>query len=342
MSTMTRTDIHRPSAPEFDPEGYDFFGCFDLATSARDYTPDNRVQVVSGLVDQGYRFTSVHGSGQCGHCGARIRYGALMGHTATKGLIWVGETCLDNRFSLTKGEFDTLRKNAALNRDRLAKRDKIAALVEAHPALAYASYAHNIDVAGGTEEWTTAYAYGEVVFDTEEQAEAWIAERTARGYHSDYAICGFKPGTTWGAKTRTAWEITTLTDIWCKVERYGDVSTKQVEFVESLLTRLTAAEERLAEREAQAANLQAEGVEVPTGRIVVEGEVVSTKWVDSGYGSTQKMLVKNEAGWKVWGSVPSSIEVDKGTRVRFTATVERSNDDSLFGFFKRPSKAEVL
>ena len=43
-----------------------------------------------------------------------------------------------------------------------------------------------------------------------------------------------------------------------------------------------------------------------------------------------------------WGSVPSSIDVDKDDVVRFTATVEKSSDDPLFGFFKRPAKAEVL
>lgn len=346
MSTMTRTDIHRPSAPEFDPEGYEFFGCFDLFPDVHDIMAGglqvSRQQVVSGLVEQGWRFTSVHGSNQCGHCGARIRYAALMGHRETKGLIYVGETCLDNRFSLTKGEFDTLRKNAALNRERNAKRERIAALIEQHPALVWASYAHNIASTGGVDEWTTSYSYGEVTFDTQAEAEAWIEERTARGHHNDYVIRGYKTGTTWGEKTRTGWETSTLADIWHKVERYGDVSEKQVAFVESLVARLTTAEERLVEREAKAAAAQAAGVEVPTGRIVVEGEVVSTRWDTNNYGTVQKMLVQNAAGWKVWGSVPSSIEVDKGSRVRFTATVERSNDDALFGFFKRPNKAEVL
>ena len=70
--------------------------------------------------------------------------------------------------------------------------------------------------------------------------------------------------------------------------------------------------------------------------------MLSTKWVENGFGGSLKMLVQHEDGWKVWGSVPSSIDVDKGSRVRFTATVEQSNDDALFGFFKRPAKAEVL
>lgn len=80
---------------------------------------------------------------------------------------------------------------------------------------------------------------------------------------------------------------------------------------------------------------------VPTGRIVVEGVVLSTKLVESDYGVTLKMLVEGD-GWKVWGTRPRSIEVERGSRVRFTATVEASREDASFGFYSRPTKAEIL
>src|SRR4051812_17589268 len=104
-ATMTRTDIHRMGSDEFDPENYTVHGVFDLNTSAADYVPDNRVQIVSALVAQGITFHGApHGSGQCSHCGTGIRYAALLEHRPTHPLMYVGETCLDNRFSLTKGE----------------------------------------------------------------------------------------------------------------------------------------------------------------------------------------------------------------------------------------------
>jgi hypothetical protein len=97
---------------------------------------------------------------------------------------------------------------------------------------------------------------------------------------------------------------------------------------------------------------------VVEGRIVITGEVLSEKWQTSDYGEQHKMLVRDDRGFKVWGSVPAAIEmsrfhdadgmyqeipgVEKGSRVTFTATVEASRDDESFGFFMRPSKAELL
>jgi hypothetical protein len=70
------------------------------------------------------------------------------------------------------------------------------------------------------------------------------------------------------------------------------------------------------------------------------------------------MKVVSDAGWSVWGSVPKALlgswewvdgdpvttnaPVEIGDRVRFTATIEPSEDDRLFGYFKRPTKAEII
>lgn len=87
----------------------------------------------------------------------------------------------------------------------------------------------------------------------------------------------------------------------------------------------------------------------PVGRVEIVGTVVSTKWQENGYGGALKMLLLADAGFKLWGSVPSSLlypaaetPVEKGTVVRFTATVEPSRDDKTFGFFSRPTKAACL
>jgi hypothetical protein len=82
-------------------------------------------------------------------------------------------------------------------------------------------------------------------------------------------------------------------------------------------------------------------VDVPTGRVVVEGEVIKTDVKFNAYGERHVMTVKNDEGWAVWGSIPRDISaVERGDRVRFTATVEAS-EKPTFGFFKRPSNAEV-
>lgn len=141
-ATATRTDIHRPSAPEFDPTAYDFSGVvFD---GRADWPQENEYffQVRRELLEQGFTFSGVHGgNGQCDHCGSLLRYSALMIHRPTRTLIYVGEQCLDNRFeNMTKAEFARARKTASLHAERTRKADRIAALVDAHPLLAELTY----------------------------------------------------------------------------------------------------------------------------------------------------------------------------------------------------------
>ncbi|WGH21404.1 hypothetical protein SEA_EMOTION_55 [Arthrobacter phage Emotion] len=100
---------------------------------------------------------------------------------------------------------------------------------------------------------------------------------------------------------------------------------------------LANVERLLAERAALGA------VPVTDKRIEVEGEVLATKYQEGmypGQGSL-KMLLQCE-GFKLWGSVPSGIQVERGTRVAFMAAVEPSQDDPAFGFYKRPTKARNL
>lgn len=137
-STQTRTDIHRPSSTDFDPQSYDFLGCVDFAPEYGD--GGARVQAVDRLIAVGGRFAAHQEIARCGHCGTHIRYAALLLHTESHEAIWVGETCLDNRFELTKDEFQALRKAASLHRERTRKADRIAALVDAHPLLADLTY----------------------------------------------------------------------------------------------------------------------------------------------------------------------------------------------------------
>jgi hypothetical protein len=314
MATMTRTDIHRPSAPEFDPEGYDFFGVFDLATGAADWVGPTPASTVSPLVEQGWSFSGApHGSGQCSHCGARIRYAALMGHAETKTLLYIGETCLDNRFSLTAGEFDALRKNSALNRERnnlTARRNEFLA---DHPDLVWASYAHNIGCSGEERVWDEDY-------------QEWTRKRN----------------TAWIERTRNGKHISTLTDMWYRFSRYGDMSEKAYGYLQQILGWLDEAEQRLVERERATEALKNSGVEAPKGRQAVEVEVVGIKFYDNDFGGTWKMTVKSDEGWKAWGSVPAAIDqVEKGQRVRFTATFTET-EDALFARFTRPAKAEIL
>jgi len=77
--------------------------------------------------------------------------------------------------------------------------------------------------------------------------------------------------------------------------------------------------------------------------IGIVGEVVSVRERETPYGSQLKMVVRGDDGWAVWGTVPAALGgVAKGDRVRFVADVSRSENDSGFGFFRRPRRAEII
>lgn len=114
------------------------------------------------------------------------------------------------------------------------------------------------------------------------------------------------------------------------------LSEKQIALVFKLQRE---AEERAVERAEQ----EAKATPVIEGKgVVVTGKVLSTKWVEGYYDSVLKMLVLDDRGFKVWGTVPSALDVKRQDRVSFTANIEVSHDDETFGFFKRPRLAVNL
>lgn len=121
----------------------------------------------------------------------------------------------------------------------------------------------------------------------------------------------------------------------------GFVSPKLAGYATSLTICYAKAMEKHVER-AREAELPV--TPCPTGKIVITGTVLSIKSQESNYGTTLKMLVRDDSGFKVWGSVPSKINQDdlKGCRVTFSGTVSVSDNDQYFGFFKRPTKASII
>lgn len=130
-----------------------------------------------------------------------------------------------------------------------------------------------------------------------------------------------------------------LCDMVANLVKYGDLSEKQVKLVHNLLDTLKnrdAIEAKRAEEKKSAADC-------PEGKQSIEGTVVSLKKHYSPYGDEWKITVKHDSGFLVWGSLPKNLSsIERGYRVRFNATVTRSPNDSKFGFFKRPTKAEIV
>jgi len=130
-------------------------------------------------------------------------------------------------------------------------------------------------------------------------------------------------------------------DVLAKLDRYGDLSPRQVETVLASLQR----DVEFAARKAVEAT-EAKGP-APSGRVEVSGVVLSTKWVSSGYASyrgaeqeTRKALVKLANNSKVWVTANDEA-IEKGASVTFKATFTVSNDDTHFAFGKRPTFLSV-
>lgn len=201
---MTRTDIHRPSSPDFDPQAYTDHGYFDLAMPAYLYEQDfygrwtstpnpaykHWQDTLESLAKAGVIAAEHQRVRTCGHCGAHIRYAALLVRGAE--WIYVGEDCLDNRFPLSADEFQKLRKAAKLNAERetraTVRTQRVEKLTAAHPELAplfdaewlkAAGNAFLSDIARKAGEWDLSPRQIQAAGESIARIEARKAERQA-------------------------------------------------------------------------------------------------------------------------------------------------------------------
>lgn len=170
-----------------------------------------------------------------------------------------------------------------------------------------------------------------------EYRENKIAEGLAWWNARPEALDIYFTAATW----QDSWAKDTVADIAEAVTKYGRMTPKQYGFF------LTLPEKYQSFLDEQAARAEdPDPAPVVEGRIEITGRVLATKWVENHFSyneNTLKMLVLDDRGFKVWGTVPKAIYwVEKGDRVTFTAQVERSQDDFDFGFFKRPTKASAI
>lgn len=153
MTTIARTDIHRPSAPEFDPEAYELVGVYDLCdTDAGNSIGPTEAQefgyAIERLAARGVEAAS-HAFWGCGHCGqSPLRYAALLFRPdmPEAGWITVGQTCLSNRFrDMTAADFKAVMARAAESRAAQKLIEAERAFLADKPALAAALQATVVD-----------------------------------------------------------------------------------------------------------------------------------------------------------------------------------------------------
>jgi len=134
---------------------------------------------------------------------------------------------------------------------------------------------------------------------------------------------------------------TVATDIMWKAFQYP-LSEKQLALI---VTQVERATERIAAKavtDAERAEQKANAKPVPTGRVVITGKVVSRKFYEGDFGSTCKLLIVGDDGWKVFVTEPKAIITTVGDVVELTCNVTAADDDPTFGKGKRPTQAKIL
>ena len=127
------------------------------------------------------------------------------------------------------------------------------------------------------------------------------------------------------------------------LNKWNKLSPKQVECVRGMIKDAARRAGGAAKRAQEESTLAP--VPVTSERIRVTGEVVTVKPdVYTRFGEVDKIIVQCEGGYKLYGTLPKPLTLDDvavGTTISFDARVEPASDSKVFGFFSRPTKAEV-
>lgn len=161
------------------------------------------------------------------------------------------------------------------------------------------------------------------------------AELEARGLMAAWEV--------WGAPTNGEFAEGVVNDMVGKLIKFGNLTEKQWAFMANLLKQIAERPAKMAARAAEKEAAAPIPAEMLGKRVKVQGEVLTVKGVNGRFGFQVKMLIKAEAGWKVWGTRPmAGAETKKGDVVAFEAKVEVSKDDPKFGFFSRPTNFQMV
>ena len=318
---MARKDIHRPAVIE--PADYVFVAFDHLPGSSGDlgeamFMQDQRRYKRAHMERTGGKYSGHEHGGLCHVCGSvNAIYSASFYHEKSNSYIRTGLDCADK---LECEGIEAFRKNVKAAKEAAAGKKKAKEILEA---------------AGLVKAWEL---YEKSVATRKAHAEAYKEWQNSGDEDSDEDSAPKYP--------ESSRDEDTALDIVGRLIKWGNISDKAAAFLGSLLDRIERAPEIAAEKAAAKALELANAKPVPMveGRVLVKGEVLSLKEQEGLYGIQLKMLVRAEAGFKLWGSVPSSIrnEVERGSVVEFNAALQKSDNDEYFGFFSRPSKAKVI
>lgn len=325
----TRSDKFRPSV--INPAEFKFIGHHYIGGMS-----DETWEALCDEINEGAEALAAHQAahpgftvaghkwpGQCDCCGARYKFGATFHTETTNTYISIGSICAGKMNMGNPAAMKTFREQVntwKLHQERVAK------------ARAYLT---TVGLVAMLDIFLTPPA------KTQDVLEYGLMQNIYASREREY-------------------EERTLVDMCGKVIGWGnELSEKQQAFARKLLQKIADRPRIEAERAAKDANRQP--IPAFIKRATIEGTVISAKVVEGDYGTSIKIVVEHADGWKVWGTACTELteaisefsdkswlpeseraELLKGKRVRFDAAITVSDNDSKFGFFKRPTKASLL
>lgn len=309
-----RTDIHRPSV--IQPEDYEFIGCRYYGDGMADWNflraELDRIQ--AHMKQTGGKYSSHEHGGSCFICGAHANSLAVYYHRKTNKYIQCGEICAhnldmaDNDLNVFKlkvrAELD-LAKGKAATQKWLAKIGLTQAWDLQDHELLFAPMAEYLDA-----------KINDLVDFNWNRSDARLFLDKKR----------------------------ILTDMIEKHVSNGNLSEKQIAFLRKLTAEIINFDRIRADREKKRRTTKP----CPSGRAEISGTILSIKQVEQSYSYYSarlitKITLQTDAGYKLYGTLPESIANAKvGSKVKMTATLQPSNDDPIFGYYKRPTKAEII
>lgn len=319
---MVRTDVHSPS--KIQPEDYYFVAMGyqkieDLGSAMCMKVEREKLQAHMASTGGTY---SKHGhGGNCHICGARCIYTAIFFHVPTKTYIRTGMDCAEKLDMGDTDMFRTFRKDVKDALKRKAGKAKAKAMLEGE----------NL-----SRVWELAEMDFEVLASMQKRRDLVSMRYTDRNVEIDNSPLTFEENVF--LKKESARDK--LVDVVSGIIRYGDISDKQLSFLKNLVEQFDNAEMHIkAEIEARANT-----VDCPNGdKIKITGTIVKFSVTENAYGYRNVMTVKDEKGFKVWGTKPKSLDdAIEGSKVEFIANINQSDSDSKFGFYKRPTKVKIL
>lgn len=299
----TRTDIHRPTT--LVTEDYEYL-----------YSWDSKQPGALIGIAQSDAWREWHAAGpvlpevsssQCTHCGAHLRYVALLRYVPTGQYLYVGETCLDNRFALATAEFHKLRTTAKLDSKVQAAKAAWAKFVAEHGEINWdelnaSTNPFVIDVLSKGPKYGLTERQINAIQNAVQKDKDRVALRAAQALIPTVPVPEGSGIVIEGTVLSTKWQES----------QFGSVHKFLI------------------------------SVETPAGNYKLWGSVpkdLEGTWGCVGCKSIGPVCTDACTQDFAHGYI-GAFEV--GDKVRFTANVTKSEKDEAFGFFSRPRKATII